>query len=117
VLLTACGSQPRGCRRIRLLVLPLACCRPDTRLYDFVTSYVSFVSFVLTPGVLTPGIYDNSTDADPALGRRPQPQLILQVVKVKVQKMCVMDAVPEWAKTDRRSRDESGVTSVESLAL
>jgi len=58
-----------------------------------VTSYVSLVSFVLTPR-----INENSADADPALGRRPEPQLILHMVKGKVQKMCAMDAVPQWAK-------------------
>src|SRR6185312_16954789 len=77
--------------------LPAGQSLPDrdqkVRLCDFVTSYVSLVSFVLTPG-----INENSADADPALGRRPEPQLILYMSKGKVQKMCAMGVVPQWAK-------------------
>ncbi len=43
-------------------------------------------------------LYDNSTDADPADGKTPEPLLILHVVDNAAVSSCDLRLVPEWAK-------------------
>jgi predicted ABC-type ATPase len=43
-------------------------------------------------------IYDNSKDADPALGTMPEPMLILHLNRGKVEASCDLTSAPEWSK-------------------
>lgn len=43
-------------------------------------------------------VYDNSTDADPATGRAPQPVLVLHVNQGKIVGPPDLSATPQWAK-------------------
>lgn len=70
---------------------------PEARIRErYTNSRLNLIA--LLPKLTELLLYDNSADADPARGRRPEPQLILHVVKGRIRKMCSPDAVPEWAK-------------------
>jgi predicted ABC-type ATPase len=43
-------------------------------------------------------LYDNSEDADPAMGIAPRPRLILHVIRGKIARPYVLADVPQWAK-------------------
>lgn len=43
-------------------------------------------------------LYDNSTDADPADGKTPEPLLLLHVVENAAVSSCDLHLVPQWAK-------------------
>jgi predicted ABC-type ATPase len=43
-------------------------------------------------------VYDNSVDADPSLGRSPQPRLLLHVVRQQMLGPADLAATPGWAK-------------------
>jgi len=52
----------------------------------------------LLPSLAELFLYDNSTDADPAEGKAPEPQLILHVFEGAVVHSCDLRRVPGWAK-------------------
>lgn len=52
----------------------------------------------LLPNLTELFVYDNSTDADPADGKTPEPLLILHVVDNTPVSSCDLRLVPEWAK-------------------
>lgn len=43
-------------------------------------------------------LYDNSVEADPKIGKIPEPRLILHLLRGKVSESCDLTRVPEWAK-------------------
>jgi predicted ABC-type ATPase len=43
-------------------------------------------------------VYDNSFEADPALGQAPKPQLLLEVIKRKITAPSDLSNAPEWAQ-------------------
>ena len=43
-------------------------------------------------------VYDNSTEADPHAGIRPQPLLILHVIQRRIVETCQLERTPKWAK-------------------
>jgi predicted ABC-type ATPase len=43
-------------------------------------------------------LYDNSAEADPALGQAPQPRLLLEVIKRKITAPSDLSNAPEWAQ-------------------
>ena len=42
--------------------------------------------------------YDNSNDADPDAGERPEPMLLLHMASGKIIDSCDLQSIPEWAK-------------------
>ena len=43
-------------------------------------------------------VYDNSDEADPDAGGRPEPKLLLHVASGKIVNSCDLQLIPEWAK-------------------
>ena len=43
-------------------------------------------------------VFDNSFEADPHVGRAPQPTLILHIAKGKILEMVDLAETPQWAK-------------------
>ena len=43
-------------------------------------------------------VYDNSRDADPRLGKAPEPRLILHMVRGKIIECCKLTSAPNWTK-------------------
>lgn len=43
-------------------------------------------------------VYDNSVESDPAKGQRPQPRLLLHMLKGRIEEACNLAQVPGWAK-------------------
>jgi predicted ABC-type ATPase len=43
-------------------------------------------------------VYDNSDDADPDAGERPEPRLLLHMASGKIVGSCDLQLIPEWAK-------------------
>lgn len=43
-------------------------------------------------------VYDNSTEADPAAGKRPRPVLLLEVKRGKITAPADLSGAPDWAK-------------------
>ncbi len=43
-------------------------------------------------------VYDNSEEADPAAGVRPEPKFLLHMASGKIVKSCDLHLIPEWAK-------------------
>ena len=43
-------------------------------------------------------VYDNSNDADPDAGERPEPMLLLHMASGKIIALCNLQLIPEWAK-------------------
>lgn len=52
----------------------------------------------LIPHLTSLRVYDNSFEADPRLGRRPQPVLLLQMQKGRVIDHAPLRSIPAWAK-------------------
>jgi predicted ABC-type ATPase len=62
----------------------------------FETSRVNLVA--LMPVLAALRVYDNSAEADPGKGRRPIPQLVLQVERGSIVGPKDLAATPQWAK-------------------
>jgi predicted ABC-type ATPase len=43
-------------------------------------------------------VYDNSGEANPDAGKRPEPQLLLHMASGKIVGSCDLRLIPEWAK-------------------
>ena len=43
-------------------------------------------------------VYDNSEEADPGAGGRPEPKLLLHMASGKIVNSCDLQLIPEWAK-------------------
>jgi predicted ABC-type ATPase len=43
-------------------------------------------------------VYDNSKEADPDAGGRPEPKLLLHIALGKIVNSCDLQLIPEWAK-------------------
>lgn len=43
-------------------------------------------------------VYDNSNEADPDAGERPEPKRLLQMASGKIVSSCDLQFIPEWAK-------------------
>jgi predicted ABC-type ATPase len=43
-------------------------------------------------------VYDNSNEADPDAGKRPEPKLLLHMASGKIVGLCDLQFIPEWAK-------------------
>jgi predicted ABC-type ATPase len=43
-------------------------------------------------------VYDNSNEADPDAGERPEPKLLLHMASGKIVSSCDLHLIPEWAK-------------------
>ncbi len=43
-------------------------------------------------------VYDNSNEADPEAGQRPEPSLLLHMASGRVVSSCDLQFIPEWAK-------------------
>ena len=43
-------------------------------------------------------VYDNSADADPAMGKIPVPKLVLHMVRGKIRNPRDLNQTPDWAK-------------------
>jgi hypothetical protein len=43
-------------------------------------------------------VYDNSEEADPDAGGRPEPKLLLHMVSGKIANSCDLRLIPKWAK-------------------
>jgi predicted ABC-type ATPase len=43
-------------------------------------------------------VYDNSEEADPDAGGRPEPKLLLHTASGKIVDSCTLQLIPEWAK-------------------
>ena len=43
-------------------------------------------------------VYDNSSEADPDAGERPEPKLLLHMALGKIVSSCDLQLIPEWAK-------------------
>jgi predicted ABC-type ATPase len=52
----------------------------------------------LLPKLAELRVYDNSADADPATGARPEPILILHWVNGKIVEVCDLRTAPDWTK-------------------
>jgi predicted ABC-type ATPase len=52
----------------------------------------------LIPGISELRVFDNSTEAAPAAGRRPQPVLLLQMKHQRAVATCELAHAPAWAK-------------------
>jgi predicted ABC-type ATPase len=52
----------------------------------------------LMPHLASLRVYDNSIEADPRAGRRPQPLLLLQMQQCRVIAHAPLRSVPAWAK-------------------
>lgn len=42
--------------------------------------------------------FDNTTEADPTAGQKPQPRKILRVKAARIEYVCPPDQVPDWCK-------------------
>lgn len=62
----------------------------------FVHSRLNLVH--LLPHLAALRIYDNSAQADPAAGRKPEPRLLLHVVRGRIVAPDDLAATPSWAK-------------------
>lgn len=52
----------------------------------------------LLPKLTLLRVYDNSEDADPAIGESPKPVLVLHTERGKIRVACEPAATPDWAK-------------------
>lgn len=52
----------------------------------------------LVPHLAELRVLDNSADADPATGARPEPKLIVHLKSGRLAFLCPLDEVPSWAK-------------------
>ncbi len=52
----------------------------------------------LLPHLASLRVYDNSTEADPKVGRRPQPVLLLHLERGQIIAHIALEQVPQWAK-------------------
>jgi predicted ABC-type ATPase len=52
----------------------------------------------LLPVLSSLRVYDNSIEADPALGQTPEPKLVLRIEKQKIREPSDLTQTPEWAK-------------------
>lgn len=43
-------------------------------------------------------VYDNSSEANPDAGERPEPKFLLHMASGKIVSTCDLQLVPEWAK-------------------
>ena len=43
-------------------------------------------------------VYDNSSNADPDAGERPEPQLLLHMASGQIAGLCDFQSIPQWAK-------------------
>ena len=43
-------------------------------------------------------VFDNTRDADPVIGERPEPRPILHLRAGRILYLCPLDEVPLWAK-------------------
>jgi len=43
-------------------------------------------------------VYDNSQEADPGAGGRPEPRLLLHMTSGRIVDSCDLQSIPEWAK-------------------
>jgi len=70
---------------------------PEERIRERYTS--SLINLIhLMPKLTELRVYDNSLDADPNDGERPEPHLIVHVDHGKVVSMCELALTPDWAK-------------------
>jgi len=52
----------------------------------------------LMPRLTELRVFDNSVDADPRAGRRPEPVLVLHVASGKIRRMVGLADTPQWAR-------------------
>ena len=52
----------------------------------------------LMPHLTALRVYDNSSDADPATGKTPKPELVLHMERGKIRNPHDLKYTPEWAK-------------------
>ncbi len=52
----------------------------------------------LLPALTELRLFDNSEEADPALGESPRPRLLLVLARGRVVEHCALSSVPDWAK-------------------
>lgn len=52
----------------------------------------------LLPYLAELAVFDNTTEADPTAGRKPQPRKILQLRAGGIEYICPPDQVPDWSK-------------------
>lgn len=62
----------------------------------YVSSRINLVR--LLPRLASVRVYDNSVEADPALGREPRPALVLHAERGRIAGPRSLRATPEWAK-------------------
>lgn len=53
----------------------------------------------LVPHLTELKVFDNSTEGDPATGRRPEPKLIVHLRRGTIVDRCALGDVLEWAKS------------------
>lgn len=52
----------------------------------------------LMPGLTELLVYDNSNEADPDAGERPEPKILLHMAAGKIVGSCDLQLIPKWAK-------------------
>ena len=70
---------------------------PDQKIHDrYSASRANLIK--LLPHLASLRVYDNSVDADPKTGHRPQPALLLQMEDGRIVTHIALGRVPQWAK-------------------
>jgi predicted ABC-type ATPase len=70
---------------------------PESKVRErYVRSRVNLIR--LLPQLTELRVFDNSLEADPAVGSAPTPMLVLHVVNGTIVATCGLSQVPEWAK-------------------
>jgi predicted ABC-type ATPase len=70
---------------------------PEERIRQRYTRTVSNL-IQLMPKLTDLRVYDNSVEADPHTGARPEPRLIVHLNGRKLLNICELASTPEWAK-------------------
>ena len=70
---------------------------PETKIRErYDRSRINLID--LMPRLTELRVFDNSVDADPLAGRRPDPVLILHLARGKIRRMVGLADTPQWAR-------------------
>jgi len=71
---------------------------PETKIRErYDRSRINLID--LMPRLTELRVFDNSVDADPQAGRRPEPVLILHLARGKIRRMVGLADTPQWARS------------------
>lgn len=97
VFYVALDSADRHVARVRARVQKGGHDIPEPRIRRrYSASRANLVTLV--PHLTELEVFDNSAEGDPAMGQRPEPELIVHLRRGTIVDRCALDDVPEWAK-------------------